>query len=260
MLYNLNMNFTIIIFLTLIFVYTLFMNFKLIKRYSSNKEYVECYKAMSYKEEGSKERIEKFITEAKTDLFKNKGRVLLLCAYLDNKVDYTDVLNDLDLRCVFYGKNGKFNGKETELNSDIFIWVIEAMIKAKKNKDKKLIEGLYQKFEGMNELESYAEFRTVMAVKNALVNKSDIKWFHDLLDGEYTDYRYDKKLIGIYKRIASCMCAYFKEVIDEYFTSDLAKFKSTMIGATIMKDLGIFDKYKDEEEEKKEEDPINSEE
>lgn len=258
LLYNTFMNnFIIIILLALIFMYSLFMNFKLIKRYSSNKEYVECYKAMNYKDEGCKERIEKFINETKTDLFKNKARVLLLCCRLDDKQDYGDILNELDLRSVFYVKN-KFSAKETDLNSDIFIWVIEAMIKAKKNKDKKLIEGLYAKFNGCDELESYAEFRTVSAVKNALLDKSDIKWFHDLLDGEYTDYKYDKKLIGIYKRISSCMCAYFKESIDEYFVSDLGKFKNTMIGANIMKDLGIYDKYHDEEDKK--ENPINSEE
>lgn len=242
----------ILIFLTISFLISIFMNIRLIKGHSDNKKYVECYKAMCNKEENVKEKIEEFIANSKSEANKNKAKVLLLCVELDNGLDYSKTLEEIDLKDCFFVKD-KFNKNVADINSDIYIWIIIAMVKAKKNKDKKLIEAIYEKLNICSEIDNYVEFKCTQAVKDVLMGGKGLTLFNSLHSGDYIEYKYDKKLIGIYKRIASCILVYMKKPIDEYFEEDLKSFRNTIIGSVLMQDLNIYDKYK-------EEDPIQSEE
>ena len=96
------------------------------------------------------------------------------------------------------------------------------------------------------ELERRLEYQEVIAFFDVLTksSKDGIKFMNDVLNGSYTEYIYEKNLIGLYKRIASSTLAFKKQDIDEYFINDLHKFSKSKIGASILMSLGIYEKYK----------------
>jgi len=190
---------------------------------------------------GAMDKINSFIENCKSNTYINKARILKLYVELVYKQDYCETLQELDLKDLFF-VNNKFNHKETMWNADSYLWIMILMAKAKK--DKKLLEEIIDKL-NYQELDSYLELKEIKAFKNALIKKEDkgIKFLNDLIQGNYLEYKYDKKLIGLYKRFAASILAYLNELSDDYYINDLREFGTTNIGSTFMKDLGILDKY-----------------
>lgn len=235
--------------------YSFFSNGLIILRYKDNKKYMACYKMLG--EDKAYETIKGYILETKSDCYKNKARVLLLIEELNKGLDYTQTLQDIDLKSLFYKKNGNFNSKDAEINSDTFLWIAVAMAKAKQKDEISLIDSLYDKLTIYPELESYLELSLLKAVKNALNGdkKEAISFFNKILNGDYIQYNYDKKLIGLYKRFAEATLAYLDEPIDDFYKEDVNLFQKTLIGHIYLSSLNIIDKYSYLNE-----DPINSEE
>ena len=78
-------------------------------------------------------------------------------------------------------------------------------------------------------------------------NFDGIKFLKTLLSGEYQEYKYDKNLIGIYKKIAASLLAYMAEPLDEGDDDLIKEFTETLIGSRFTKDLEIYDRFHVEE-------------
>lgn len=242
------------IFILAMIAYITYKNISLISRYRFNKKYINIYKDALNNTENCLENVDKFISNCKDLEFKNKGKILKLYVELDKGLDYLDTLESIDLKAIYY-KNDKISFSNVNLNSDSFIFIMMAMARAKRVNKKDVVEKLSGKIEELTELNNNIEYLETIALKNALLEKEDKGngLFNSLLDGTYTEHKYEKNLIGLYKRFASSTLVYNKQAIDEYFDGDLKSFSSTLIGRCYMKDLGIYDKYiqtEDKQEEK----------
>ena len=231
-------------FMALLLLYTVYRNVTLLKRYKQNKEYIECYKAILRGDENAYERICSFIDTRKDQEFAGKGRLLKLYEEIDQKLPYQETLNAVNLEDVFY-KNGKADKSRYTLNCDLFVWIYIIMAKARQISGFDVLNDLYDKVKALQGMDDCLEYRETEAIYNALCEKEDggVKFFTDLLEGNYTEYRYDKNLIGTFKRFAAATLAYGGEPMEEYFKQDLHSFAETLIGKSYLENLGIYDKY-----------------
>lgn len=238
------------------FIFISVKNFSIFKRYKQNKEYVECYQVVLHNGENCYERIKTFIEKEKTNEFKNKGNIIKLYCELNNDLDYEKTLNDLDIKQIYYKKN-KLDSNLTKFNSDSFVFIMLVIAKAFEKNKTETIDGLVDKISQLSELDNRLECKQIIELANAVKGVEDkgSTFMHNLLDGQYTEYVYDKKLIGLYKRIASSILAFNNEEFDEFFRSDLHDFSKSFIGECLLKSLGIYETYKPIEEVKFE-DPI----
>lgn len=241
-----------------VLVYISYKNIRLLKRVNHNKEYVECYKQILNDTYGSYERVSTYVKEENSAEFANKGRILKLYVELCNHLEYEETLEQLKMEEIFYQKQ-KLQSEKVAMNSDVFIWIFIVMAKAREISKFDVLHRLKEKLEQLPEMEEYLEYRESKAIYNALCEQEDggTAFLHDLLEGEYYQLKYEKSLIGLYKRFASATLAYSGEPIEDYYRDDLHDFASTQIGKTYMKALNIYEKYPpiqaEEEEEKSKE-------
>ena len=231
-------------FMALLLLYTVYRNITLLKRYKQNKEYIECYKAILRGDENAYERIGAFIDAQKDPEFAGKARLLKLYVELDRKLPYQETLDAINMKDVFY-KNEHPDKSKYALNVDLFVWIYIVMAKARQMSGFDVLNELYEKVRSLKEMDDCVEYRATEAVYNALCEKEDggVKFFTDLLEGNYTELRYDKNLIGMFKRFAAATLAYGGEPMEEYYKQDLHNFAETLIGKTYLETLGIYDKY-----------------
>lgn len=233
------------IVISVLLISTIFKNIKVITRYKHNKEYIECYKDLLHSEGNYYERINNYIEKENKAEFKNKGRILKLYAEIIDSKDYTNTLNELCIKDIFYDKNGVLNKDLVNYNTDSFIFIMLILAKAKKINNDELIEVITDKVLEVKGIEDRIEVKEVIALNKALLNKDDrgIALFRSLLDGSYTEYVYDKNMIGLYKKVAVSALAYLNEEFDEFYIEDLRSFVMSMIGKDFTKNLDIYDKY-----------------
>jgi len=237
-----------------ILTYIIISNFSLIKRYKQNKTYIASYQEVLYNKENSYDNISNFIENEKSLEFKNKGRVIKLYSELCNGLDYSETLNLIDFKAIFKIK-GKYKNNLVNLNSDSFVFVILVMIKAYVLKKKDISKVLIDKLNEVSELQTRLEYQEILALASALNRKDDYGtgFMKNVLEGGYTDYYYEKNMIGLYKRIAASILTFNLESIDEYFKNDLYSFAKPIIGESILKGLGLYEEYKPQiKEESKE--------
>lgn len=243
------------------FIFILVKNFSLLKRYKQNKEYVDSYQAVLHNDENCYERINSFVEQEKTNEFKNKGRIIKLYCELNNDLDYQKTLDELNIRDIYYAK-GKLDANQVKFNSDSFIFIMIVLAKAYSKNKNDVIDSLVNKVSELTELDNRLEYKEIIEFGNALkaVEDKGNGFMHNLLDGQYTEYVYDKNLIGLYKRIASSTLAFNNEEFDDFFRGDLHSFAKSMIGESILRSLGIYETYKPIEEVKFEDPVIEQEE
>ncbi len=243
------------IFMLILIGFMMFRNIKLMSRYNHNKDYMACYQGMLHEKEGTLDLINNFIANDSSDEFKNKGRILKL--FYD--IDYGTVENtmkDLDLTDLYYTK-GRVDSQKIMLNSESVLWILIVMAKAAKNGQFDVCDALMDKVNQHKALlENYLEYHLIENTYELLKGNEEkpLKFFSDLLAGEY-EYAYDKQLIGVYKRFAEAFLAYKGKELGEYETEDLPHFARTGVGSCLMKELGIWDEWKNigvEEEESEE--------
>lgn len=236
--------FTII---AMIMVFVVFKNVTMFKRVKHNDNYIGCYKAMLNEEEGARELIVKTIEEEPLAEFKNKTRLFEIYTSLDDEEKLNKCLENLDLREIFYEK-GQLSKQKVTMNSDSFLWVILDMMKAKKDGRPEVIDELCKRVLSMSELSNRLEYKMVEAVgANLKDSKEGIQLFKDLLEGNTYQYAHDRQMIGIYKRTAAAMLDINNETYDEFYQQDLYNYATTLIGNSMMKLLGNYDKYHKEE-------------
>lgn len=236
--------------MALIIIYVTIKNFSLIKRYKHNKEYIECYQDVLHNKDNCYDRIKKYIDSEKSDEYKNKARVIQLYYELGNAIDNKELLDSIDLKKVFFDK-GKYDKNLVNLNSDVFIFIMLAMAKAYEKNRIDVINIIVDKVKTISELNFRLEYQEISALADALCKNNDCgnTFMHSLLDGNYTDYAYEKNLIGLYKRIASSTLAFNNEEFEGFFKSDLHSFSKSLIGESLLKSLGIYNAYKPIDEE-----------
>lgn len=227
-------------------LYLAFKNYANLKRIKQEKSYVALYSDMLKNEEGYDERINAYIAEGHNEEFTNKARIIQIYAALLHNREVADLIGNLDFYSLVYTKDG-FDSRKVTMNSDSFIWMIMSMACASQLSMADVVEGLYSKMDKYSEdLDNFVEFQVSKAVYESLMEKNTngLEFLKDLIAGEYDGYSYDKRLIGIFKRIAAAVLAYAREEIDDFCKDDLHAFAGTLLGEKLLNDLGIYDRFK----------------
>lgn len=241
------MNNIVLIFTLALVVYMTISNYKTFKKYKQNKDYVECFNKFKEQENDSYDYVNEYISKEKSEDLKNKAKFFKLYIELDiypEKAEET--LDDIDFNAIIL-KNNKFDIKNVLMNSDVFVWVIMCMARAKRIDRKDLTDKLFIKeCEHQEELGVLVEYQLCAAVYKAVKSIEDkgVDFFNMLLNGEYAKLYYEKRFIGIYKRFAACTLVYLAENISEYDKEDLKIFTESYIGKQYMIELGLYDSYK----------------
>ena len=255
----------IYVVLVVFMVLMIFKNIKLIKRSKHTKKYIECTNAIFEDADYTNEKINSFIEEEDDSEFKMKGRIIKVYAELKTNIDPWSTLSFLDLHDLIYTKNS-LDVAKMEMNSDSFYWMIMNNILAHiKNKEEvvtKLNEVMTQYHDLINNdlvIELYDQ------VEKALSGDEEgTKFLKALLNGEYSGYRYDKRMIGMYKNVALAIIAYLGEEISLEDKSELTAFAEYKAGKLLLANLGILEEYLGKEynfdEEKDSEEAIETEE
>lgn len=235
------------IIMTIMLCYIVYKNITIIARYKHNKGYVKLYQEALKNDENAISHINEYIDNEKSQEYKNKARIIrLICLISNNAPEYENAIKELDLHYIFY-KNNKVNDNLIKLNSDSFIFIILALAKAYENYRLNIIDDIKSKIMELDGLKNRLEYNEILAFIDAISFRNDKgnKFMHSLLDGSYSEYTYDKNLIGLYKRIASSTLTFSNEDIDEYFKNDLYSFAKTLIGESLLKSLRLYEIYKE---------------
>lgn len=232
-----------------IFIFVCFKNVSLFKRYGKNKKYIDLYKKVLYSEDNCHDLVVKYLENEKSEEFKNKVRIIQIYNELENDVDATNSLNELNFKPIFFKKD-KYDNELVKLNSDAFIFIILDIAKAYEKSKLDIADTIINKLKEYPDLESRVEYQTVLAIYKAIKSEDDsgIAFMKCLHDGSYTEYIYDKNMIGLYKRCASAGLAFTNIEFDEFFKNDLYAFAKTFIGERLLKSLGLYETYKPIEE------------
>lgn len=237
-----------------ILAYVFYRNYKIIGRYSHDKKFIDAYKAILGQEENSYEKVSEYVENETSIDLKNKGLILKLFCELNEDRSYFDTLKQLNIKDIFY-KDNVLSNSLLNNNIDTFIWINILLASARDKSKFDVLDTIDEQLSQLPELDNRLEYNLSRALYNCLNEKQDggIKYMSDILEGNYIDQQYDKKLITLYKRFAACTLAYSGEPMEEYFRQDLSAFSTSQIGHMFMSALDIYDKYHIEQEDNKEE-------
>lgn len=241
--------------------YMMYKNFSLVKKNKLMKKYFVCTDAILNHKDDAYEIIKEYIANEENSEMQNKARVLLLITEVDHNIDSSDTLSFLNLEPVVMSDKGQFDKEKFQYNSDTFFWSIELLIKAHLKHREEIIERLKEEYERFKDIDGFSKDIVVVLFKEcdkALSKYGDEGkiFFKKLLEGEYGDYVYDKRMISFYKSIAATMLVYEGETLqseDEELVYTFAKMKA---GNIMLKELGLYDKYTQKEEVKEDEDHL----
>lgn len=229
------------------------------KKIKREQAFVQVYTKVLKQEEGAKDSLLNYIATEQLDYLVQKAKILLIYQLMIENEEPVDVVEQINFEPLFYSK-GKYDAKLAEKNSDVFVWLSMLYAKARMLSMFDVIDKLSEKLTKYDEnLSNQLEYKLYKGVCSCIQEKNDenSKFLSDLLEGEYEGLVYERKLIGLYKRIAATYLVFLGDTVDEYFENDLHSFAETLVGKCIMKDLEIYDKYppieKTEEEQKVEE-------
>ena len=238
----------------ILLAYIVFRNYQMFKTFQKNKNYIECYQSLLRYEEGASAKIDAYLAEQKDVDYINKGKILKLYDKIRNDESYLDILNEVDLKGIFFQK-GKASKQKVSLNADVFVWLYLILAIARKKSKFDVIDAMKEKIEDLG-LENRLEVKETRAILDALYERGDggAAFLNDILEGNYIEYEYDKSLISLFKRFAAATLAYASEPIEDYYQEELRNFAGTLIGENYMNNLDIIDRYPPhkKEEEKSE--------
>ncbi len=241
------MNQIIFVVLLIVLIFMLSKNVKMYKRIKLNKQYVNIFGEMfnSGRDEEAYTTISKYVAETENVEFKNKGRIFKLFFELRDGYDYHETLNQLDFKELFYEKD-KVEMQKIIFNSDTFIWVVALLAKARKCDAQDLIDEVMNKIDVYQDiLHNYVEYTMCKSVQKSLKKEDDLgnTFLRDLINGDYTEYKYDKRLIGFYKKIAAAFLAYNGEELSDFEKDDVKLFATSIVGKSVLSDLDLYEEY-----------------
>ncbi len=245
-----------LIFLVILIVLTISMfskNFKKAGQYRKDKTYIDIYTKILKNEEGAYDELVSYLgtetdacLKAKSNLIKTYVDLDKHPENVDNDIDEIDFMHDI----FFDGEN--FVKEKIILNSEVFIWLILILSKARANTMIGAMNHINDKVSAYDEeMKDYVEYQVYKSAYLSLLEKDldGIKFLKALLSGEYHEYKYDKNLIGIYKKIAASLLAYMAEPLDDGDDDLIKEFTETLIGSRFTKDLEIYDRFAPEVKE-----------
>lgn len=245
-----------LIFLVILIVLTISMfskNFKKAGQYRKDKTYIDIYTKILKNEEGAYDELVSYLGTETDACLKAKSNLIKIYVDLDkhpenvdNDIDEIDFMHDI----FFEGEN--FVKEKIILNSEVFIWLILILSKARTNTMIDAMNHINDKVSAYDEeMKDYVEYEVYKSAYLSLLEKNldGIKFLKTLLSGEYQEYKYDKNLIGIYKKIAASLLAYMAEPLDEGDDDLIKEFTETLIGSRFTKDLEIYDRFAPEVKE-----------
>ena len=239
----------ILIGLGLILLFVLYKNVGMYKRIKFNKTYVELFnKVLKEDNERAYEDVVEYVNKTENIEFKNKGRIFELYLELAKDLPYEETLNELDFRELFY--NGeKVSMEKVGYNSDTFVWIIALFARARKHDKLEIIDAIMAKLKLYEDLlKNYVEYTLCLSVARAIKGEDDlgVAFMRQLIDGDYAKYKYDTRLIDIYKRIATSFLAYTHQELNEDEVNDIRLLAASLVGSFILKDIDMYEEYKPE--------------
>lgn len=229
-----------------VLLYLAYRNIVMYKRIKLNKTYVNLFNEI-FKEDNENAYVQvvNYINETENVEFKNKGRIFQLYLALKENLPYEECLNALDFKELFY-TNDKPDARKAGFNSDTFVWVIATMVKAYSKGHIDVIDELVAKLSIHQDLlNQYVEYTLVTNVAKCLKGEEErgVEFMSNLINGNYNEYKYDPRLIGFYKKMATTFLAYSGQELDEYQKEDIRNFATSLIGNFILHDLNLYDEY-----------------
>ena len=242
------------IFLLILIAITVFMmvnNFKRMKQYRKDKTYIELYTKVLKDTDGSYDELVAYIDKEEDPCLRAKSKLIKLYEDIRLNNDINELINEdyvKDIFCV----GDAFSKEKSNLNSEVFIWYILLLSRCRTLSLIDVMDTLYEKVNiHKNDLESVVEYQCFASAYEVLLEKGTdgLVFLKKLLSGDYTEYSYDKNLIGIYKKVAACLLCYAGEIVDESDELLIKDFTTTLIGNRFTKDLDIYDKYGPKDDE-----------
>lgn len=231
----------IIILFIIFFIYFLFIASKKAKEYSLQKEYSLCYRLTLTNVSSAAKRLNssiKKIKEINNSEYLIKFYILKLYTDLMNNCEYQSSLDSIDINCLIT-KNNKLNNEIASRNGDSLYFIVIGMLCAYHQHKDNIIEILYQKINiHVDFLNKYIEYDLIKAVYNSITQKEDkgINFYNSLIEnGKKTNY--EKEIAKIYKNTAITMKNYLGYSLSQNETEEFNKFKKSLIGSTIIKNL-----------------------
>ena len=211
-----------LIFLVILIALTISMfskNFKKAGQYRKDKTYIDIYTKILKEEEGAYDELVSYLGSETDACLKAKSTLIKIYVDLDKApelveadVDAVDFMHDI----FFEGEN--FMKERIISNSEVFIWLILILSKARANTMIDVMNHINDKVSVYDEqMSNYVEYQVYKSAYSSLLEKDveGINFLKVLLCGEYHEYKYDKNLIGIYKKIAASLLAYMAEPLDD---------------------------------------------
>lgn len=243
-----------LIFLVILIALTILMfskNFKKAGQYRKDKTYIDIYTKILKNEEGAYDELVSYLGSETDTCLKAKSNLIKTYVDLDKHPENVDSdIDEIDFMHDIFFDGENFSKEKIILNSEVFIWLILILSKARANTMIDVMNHINDKVSAYDEeMKDYVEYQVYKSAYLSLLEKNfdGIKFLKTLLSGEYQEYKYDKNLIGIYKKIAASLLAYMAEPLDEGDDDLIKEFTETLIGSRFTKDLEIYDRFHVEE-------------
>lgn len=243
-----------LIFLVILIALTISMfskNFKKAGQYRKDKTYIDIYTKILKNEEGAYDELVSYLGSETDTCLKAKSNLIKTYVDLDKHPENVDSdIDEIDFMHDIFFDGENFSKEKIILNSEVFIWLILILSKARANTMIDVMNHINDKVSAYDEeMKDYVEYQVYKSAYLSLLEKNfdGIKFLKTLLSGEYQEYKYDKNLIGIYKKIAASLLAYMAEPLDEGDDDLIKEFTETLIGSRFTKDLEIYDRFHVEE-------------
>lgn len=243
-----------LIFLVILIALTISMfskNFKKAGQYRKDKTYIDIYTKILKEEEGAYDELVSYLGSETDACLKAKSTLIKTYVDLDKHPENVDSdIDEIDFMHSIFFDGENFSKEKIILNSEVFIWLILILSKSRANTMIDVMNHINDKVSAYDEeMKDYVEYQVYKSAYLSLLEKNfdGIKFLKTLLSGEYQEYKYDKNLIGIYKKIAASLLAYMAEPLDEGDDDLIKEFTETLIGSRFTKDLEIYDRFHVEE-------------
>lgn len=243
-----------LIFLVILIALTISMfskNFKKAGQYRKDKTYIDIYTKILKEEEGAYDELVSYLGSETDACLKAKSNLIKIYVDLDKAPENVDSdIDEIDFMHDIFFDGENFSKEKIILNSEVFIWLILILSKARANTMIDVMNHINDKVSAYDEeMKDYVEYQVYKSAYLSLLEKNfdGIKFLKTLLSGEYQEYKYDKNLIGIYKKIAASLLAYMAEPLDDGDDDLIKEFTETLIGSRFTKDLEIYDRFHVEE-------------
>ncbi|MGN1405010.1 MAG: hypothetical protein ACI4WM_01965 [Erysipelotrichaceae bacterium] len=237
------MNFLFYAMIILLVVMTI-NNARKMKSFGNERGFIDVYGKVLDGQSGAREELENYLNTNQIEYLNSKAMLVKIYDDLRNDIDYTEDVEKLNIKPLFTS-NGQFSRDMFSKNCDAFIWLSMIYAIAYKKDKKVAAEIIDQKVKTMSDkFVSFLEYHLYLGYVASLNNNKndDYRFLQNLIDGEYNNLIYEKKLIGLYKREAAIFLFKNNDLKDEFWLQDLKHFKETKIGSHLIEDLNLSEK------------------